>query len=116
MELGMGKKARYYLIAIYKPDENNDKKVKILGRNFIKKNKDKAKILYKNKIYELKEYFEDIDENYNHKDLIKLKIIFIHNIIDMSYMFYDCYTLISLSDKDKISNMKKYILLNPINH
>ena len=25
----------------------------------------------------------------------------------MSYMFYDCYTLISLSDKDKISNMKK---------
>ena len=107
MELGMGKKARYYLIAKYKPDENNEKRLKILGRNFIKKNKDKAKIIYKNKIYELKEYFEDIDENYNHKDLIKLKIIFIHNIIDMSYMFYDCYTLISLSDKDKISNMKK---------
>ena len=81
--------------------------MKILDENFIKKNKDKAKILYKNKIYELKEYFEDIDENYNHKDLIKLKIIFIHNIIDMSYMFYKCYTLITLSDKDKISNMKK---------
>ena len=75
MELGMGKKARYYLIAKYKPDENNDKKLKILDEDFIKKNKDKAKIIYKNKIYELKEYFEDIDENYNHKDLIKLKII-----------------------------------------
>ena len=105
----MGKKARYYLIAIYQPDEKNDKKVKILGRYFIKKNKDKAKILYKNKIYELKEYFEDIDENYNHKDLIKLKIIFIHNIIDMSYMFYGCYTLISLSDNNEISNIKIYI-------
>ena len=96
MELGMGKKARYYLSAIYKPNEKNDKRVKILDRNFIKKNKDKAKILYKNKIYELKEYFEDIDENYNQKDLIKLKIIFIHNIIDMSYMFYNCYTLFSI--------------------
>ena len=51
--IGMGKKARYYLSAIYKPNEKNDKRVKILGRNFIKKNKDKAKILYKNKIYEL---------------------------------------------------------------
>ena len=46
MELGIGKKARYYLIAKYK----TDKRVKILGRNFIKKNKDKAKIIYKNKI------------------------------------------------------------------
>ena len=87
MELGMGKKVRYYLSAIYNPNEKNDKRVKILGRNFIKKNKVKAKILYKNKICELKEYFEDIDENYNHKDLIKFKIIFIHNIINMSYMF-----------------------------
>ena len=114
MELGIRKKARYYLIAKYKPDENNDEKVKILGRYFIKKNKDKAKIIYKNKIYELKEYFEDIDENYNHKDLIKFKIIFIHNIINMSYMFYDCYTLISLSDNNgtniNISNFEIYII------
>ena len=108
MELGMGKKARYYLIAKYKPDENNDEKVKILDRYFIKKNKDKAKIIYKNKIYELKEYFEDIDTNYNHKDLIKIKIIFIHNIINMSYMFYDCYTLISLYDNNE-TNIKIYI-------
>ena len=50
MELGTGKKARYYLIAIYQRDEKNDKKVKILDRYFIKKNKDKAKIIYKNKI------------------------------------------------------------------
>ena len=35
MELGIGKKARYYLIAKYKPDQINDEKVKILDRNFI---------------------------------------------------------------------------------
>ena len=109
MESGLGKKARYYLIAIYKPDENNNEGVKILDENFIKINKDRAKILYKNKIHELKEYFEDIDENYNHKDLIKFKIIFIHNIIDMSYMFYDCYSLISLSDNNE-TNIKIYII------
>ena len=109
MELGIGKKARYYLIAKYKPDKDNDEKLKILDEDFIKKNKDKAKIIYKNKIYELKEYFEDIDTNYNHKDLIKIKIIFIHNIINMSYMFYDCYTLISLYDNNEISNIKIYI-------
>ena len=76
MELGMEKKARYYLTAKYQPDEKNNKTVKILDEDFIKINKDKARIIYKNKIYELKEYFEDINENYNHKDLIKLKIIY----------------------------------------
>ena len=50
MELGIGKKARYYLIAIYQPDEDNDERVKILDEDFITKNKDKAKIIYKNKI------------------------------------------------------------------
>ena len=43
MELGIGKKARYYLIAIYKPDENNDEKLKILDEDFIKKIKIKLK-------------------------------------------------------------------------
>ena len=28
----------------------------------------------------------------------------------MSYMFYDCYTLISLSDNNEISNIKIYII------
>ena len=95
---GIKKTERYYIIAYYKPDEINEEKVKILDEEFIKINKNKCKIIYKNKIYELKEHFKDIDINYNHKDLIKLKIIFIHNIIDMRYMFYNCASLIRLSD------------------
>ena len=43
MELGIGKKARYYLIAKYKPD----KKLKILDENFIKKIKIKLKYYIK---------------------------------------------------------------------
>ena len=106
---GIDKKERYYFTAKYEPDKKIKDKVKILDEEFIKRNKNKCKIIYKNKIYELKEYFEDIDMIYNHKDLIKLKILFIHNIIDMSYMLYDCGSLISLSVKN-ISNFQMYII------
>ena len=91
-----GKKNKIiYFIINYQPNENNNEKVKILDKVFIEKNKNKSKILYKNKLYELKEYFEDIDRNYNHKDSIKFKLIFVHNIIDLSYAFYNCDSLIS---------------------
>ena len=103
MENGIKKKENYYLIVTYIPDENNKEKMKILDKKFIKNNKIKCIIVYKNKIYELKEYFGDIDKNYNYKDLIKLKIIFIHNVIDMSYMFFECGCLNSLSDNNGIN-------------
>ena len=98
MENGIKKKANYYFRAYYKPDKNNEKNVKILDKQFIKFNKNKCKIEYKNKTTELKEYFEDIDKNYNHKDKIKIKIIVLYDVINMSSMFYDCDSLISLTD------------------
>ena len=82
---------------IYLPEENNQERVKIFDKIFINNNKYKCKIIYNNRKFELKEYFEDIDNNYNHKDLIKFKLIFIQNLINMSFMFYDCNSLISLS-------------------
>ena len=60
-------------IIIMKPIENNKERVRIFGKKFVKNNQDKCKIEYKDKIYELKEYFEDIDNNYNHKDEILFK-------------------------------------------
>ncbi len=74
--IGNEKKLDYYFKAKYEPDENNKNKVKILDKKFIKRNKNKCKIIYKNKIYELKEYFDDIDLNYNHKDLLNLNYYF----------------------------------------
>ena len=35
--------------------------MRILGKEFIKKNKDKGMILYNNTEFELNEYFDDID-------------------------------------------------------
>ena len=43
----------------------------------------------------LKEYFEDIDKNYNHTDPIKFILCLDKNITNMDYMFYKCDTLIS---------------------
>ena len=108
---------------IYKPNENkNEKKKKleefkeynsfhfeddkeysgdilrILDKYFIKQNKNKCKLIYNNKKYKLKEYFEEIDNNYKDKDVIKLKLYNINNISDMSRMFYGCYHLSSFSE------------------
>ena len=108
---------------IYKPNENKDEKkeklrgyeeynffhfiddkeysgdvIRILDKYFIKNNKNKGKLIYNNKKYELKEYFEEIDNNYKDIDIIKIKLYGINNISDMSRMFYGCYHLSSFSE------------------
>ena len=72
MENGNKKKKNYYFIANYDPNFFS-KKLKIIDKQFIKKNRTICKIIYRNKLYELKEYFEDIDINYNHMADINLK-------------------------------------------
>ena len=48
--------------------EYNEDILRIFGKYFVKHNKNKCKIIYKNKKYKLKEYLEEIDNNYNRKD------------------------------------------------
>ena len=104
----MNKNNYYYIKANYKPNIINGEKVRILNKKFIRNNHDKCKIIYNNKLYKLKEYFEDINNDYNHQDLIKIKIIFFNNIINISYIFYECKSLISFFDIYK-SNKFNYI-------
>ena len=68
-----------YFEIIYKINQN---KTKIFDNKFIYKNKDKCKIIYKNKVYELKEYFENIDDDISSssKYLYKLFCPFLLNI------------------------------------
>ena len=70
---------------------------RIFGEKFVKINSNKCKIIYKNKKYKLKEYFKEIDDNCEDKDIIKLKLLGVKNIIDMNRMFFKCYHLISVS-------------------
>ena len=113
-----------YFIMIYKPNENKKEKkdkmkkfkeeirfrlddekeykedvIRIFGKYFVKQNKNKCKIIYNNKKYKLKEYFDQIDNNYNSKiKEIKIKLIGINHITNMKEMFYGCYHLTSLSE------------------
>ena len=83
--------------------EYSGDEIRILDEYFIKSNKNKCKLIYKNKKYELKEYFEEIDNNY--KNIIKLKLYGINNISDLSRMFYGCYYLSSFSEYQNQQNI-----------
>ena len=83
-------------VIIFKPEDDNTENVRIFGKKFVYNNKDKCKIIYKSKEYELKEFFEDIDNNYNHKNEILFKLKESEYITDMSYLFQDCNNLSSL--------------------
>jgi len=112
-----------YFIMIYKPNENkeeieetikklmrehfifDDEKeikedvIRIFGKYFVELNKNKCKIIYNNKKYKLKEYFDEIYNNYN-QDIkeIKIKLIGINNITNMKKMFHGCIHLCSVSE------------------
>ena len=93
---------------IYKP--NKEGKVRLFGNYFVNNNKEKCKIIYNNKEYELKEYFNDIDKEYNNKNEIKIKLKGINNVTNMGTMFLGCDTLSSLSnisnwDTSKVTDM-----------
>ena len=88
----------------YKEDE-----IRIFGKSFVKHNRNKCKIIYNNKKYALKEYFDEIDKNYNH-DIkeIKLQLIGINNISYLEKMFFGCFHLSSLSES-KNENIQEFI-------
>ena len=75
----------------------NDSQIKLFGSDFVKRNIDKCKIIYNEKGYDLMEYFK-LDNNYNHNDSIKIQLRINNNITDISYIFYECKELLSISD------------------
>ena len=81
--------------------------LRIFGEYFIKHNKNKFKIIYENKKLELKDILDN-DKILNREEPIKLKLIGIDNITNMSHMFNGCFHLSSFhifyNNKD-INNM-----------
>ena len=74
--------------------------LKIFGTDFVKNNKNKCKLIHKSKIYKLMEYFEF--NEFPPSDIFEIKLLGINDITDISYMFSNCTSLISLPD---ISNL-----------
>ena len=71
------------------------KDINIFGSNFIENNKNICKMVIDNKEYEITNDFDV--ENYNN-NLLKIKLKGINKITNMSYMFSECSSLISLPD------------------
>ena len=85
---------------IYKINLNKNK-IRIFNNKFVNNNKNKCNLIYKNRIFPLKEYFsiEDIEKEKTNKLIIYL--IELENITDLSYMFQDCTAL------EEYTNLKK---------
>ena len=78
-----------YLEIVFMP---NSESKRIFGDEFVKNNKEKCKLIYKGEEKELKEYYQEFDN----QDLIKFKLKFNNNNVDMSYMFYGCKNIKSI--------------------
>ena len=95
---------------IYKIEDNKNN-LRVLGKEFVKKNKNKGKLIINNKKFSLNEMISV-------KDIIKNKILMIlyENISNKSFMFKDCYSLESFSqsliDLNEINSNSKQELID----
>ena len=79
-----------YLEIVFKPKYSESKR--IFGEEFVNNNKEKCKLIYNGEEKELKEYYQEFDN----KDLIKFKLKFNNNTINMSCMFDGCKNIKSI--------------------
>ena len=79
----------------YKIDKEG--KMKLFGKDFIKNNKNKCIMIIEGKEEEIKEYI-NIDKKLKDKNILEIKLKEITTVTDMSYMFFYCSNLTSLSD------------------
>ena len=75
----------------------NKKKIRIFGDEFVKNNKNNCKFIFNDDEYEL-DSFLDLKDNTIDNDLLEIKLKELNDITDLSYMFNDCSSLVSLSD------------------
>ena len=87
----------------------NGRYIKLFGSGFAYNNKDKCKIIYNKKEFDLMEYFT-FDNNHNHNSN-KIQLRINNNITDISGMFYQCKELLSISylsvDNPNITDINK---------
>jgi len=102
---------------IYQSNENNnDDYINLFGKSFVKNNKNNCLLIIKNKLYNFSDkYYYNIQDS-KLDDFLIVKLIEKNNIVDMSYMFYGCQNLISITnianwDTINATNMKSMFYL-----
>ena len=85
-----------------KYNAKDKKEIMIFGNTFVSNNLGKCKIVFKKKEYNLMQFFT-ISEFTNEKlTELEIKLRYINNITDMSFMFHKCTRLLSISNLDKL--------------
>ena len=77
------------------------KEIRIFGLIFVENNENICQIMYKGKKYKLSENF-DIENNKN-EDILKIKLINIKKITNISHIFDQCNSLISVNNISNIN-------------
>jgi len=90
----------------------NENDVHIFGKKFVENNKDKCKIVFENKEYELNEYFKIKNYTSNKLKKLQIQLKYLNNVTNMHCIFQNCTSLSSLSDISKwninnVTNMKE---------
>ena len=98
---------------IYNIDKNKNK-IRLFGSDFVKNNKNNCYILIDEQINELFDLYKL--SHIQNKDILEIKLIETRTITDMSNIFNDCSSIISLSDisnwnTSKVTNMS-YMFFN----
>lgn len=76
------------------------RKVKIFGESFVENNKNKCKILVNKETKDLTDYYKYSDSEIKN-NVLTLRIMSTSNIINLSYMFSGCSTLLEVRGTDK---------------
>jgi len=83
---------------IYNINIKNKGSINIFGEKFVKNNRNICKMIIDNKEYEISEKYNI--KNYK-KNKLEIKLKGINNVTNMSYLFYECSSLLSLPDISK---------------
>ena len=99
-------------ILTYKIPNEDKKEMKILGKEFVDNNKDKAIIIYDSKIIPIQEYLKNKEKK--EKKEVDIVLMEFEIIYDRSYMFHNCDLLVRLIylnvEKDIETKNKKDII------
>ena len=90
-------------------DVKDLKEVRLFSKDFVEKNKDNCKLIIEGMEEDLKEIHNFGYFFGSYKETFEIRLKGITNITDLSYMFYECSSLLSLSD---ISKWKTSLILN----
>ena len=93
---------------------NLEDKIYLFNPKFVENNKDNCYLLINGEKHDLSNFLY-LNENLKSKDRLEIKLIKTKPIVDMSYMFSDCETLITLLDISKWDTKKVKNMRNMFN-